>query len=48
MKMTSNETSLALLKSFIAEDVDTYVHLRKYIWNCGEFLKKPIDSYPFI
>ena len=29
--MTSNETSFALLKYIIAEGVDTYVHLGKYI-----------------
>ena len=42
--MTSNETSFALLKSIISEDVDAYVHLCKYITNCGEFPKKPVDS----
>ena len=42
--MTSNETSFALLKSIIAEGVDTYVHLRKNIKNCGGFPKKPVDS----
>ena len=31
MKMTSNETYFALLNSIIAEDVDAYVHLSKYI-----------------
>ena len=36
MKMTSNETSLSLLNSIIAEDGDAYVHLSKYIINCGE------------
>ena len=29
--MTSNETSFALLKSIIAEDVDTYMNISKYI-----------------
>ena len=33
--MTSNETSFALFKSIIAEDVDAYVHLSKYIKNFG-------------
>ena len=41
--MTSNYTSLFLLKFVIAEYVDTYVHLSKYIKNCGEFSKKPVD-----
>ena len=41
--MTSNEISFALLKSIIADSVDTYVHLKKYK-NCGEFPKKPVDS----
>ena len=31
IKMTPNETSFALLKSIIVEDVDSYVHLSKYI-----------------
>ena len=42
--MTSNETSFALLKSIISEDVDTYVPIIKYIKNFGEFPKKPVDS----
>ena len=42
--MTNNETSFALLESIVAEDVDAYVHLSKYIKNCGEFPKKPVDS----
>ena len=31
IKMASNETYFSLLESIIAEDVDTYVHLIKYI-----------------
>ena len=31
MKMTSNKTSFALIKYIILEDVDAYVHLRKYL-----------------
>ena len=42
--MTSNETSLALLKSIISEDVDTCVHISKFIKSCGEFPNKPVDS----
>ena len=44
MKMASDETSFDLLRSIIAEDVDAYVQLRKYIKNCDKFLKKPVDS----
>ena len=33
--MTSNETSFALLKSIISEDIDAYVHQSKHIKNCG-------------
>ena len=43
MKMTSNETSFALLKLNISEDVDAYVCLRKCIKNCGWFPNKPAD-----
>ena len=44
MKMTSNETSFALLKSIITENVDEYVHLIIYIYNCGRHLKKTVNS----
>ena len=43
MEMTTNDTSLAFLESIIAEYVDEYVQLRKYIKNCGESPKKPVD-----
>ena len=46
--MTSDETSFSLLKSIIAEDVDTYVDLRKYIENCGKIPKKNLLINPFV
>ena len=39
MKMTSNETSFALLRSIIAEGDDAYVHLRKCIKTVVNFEK---------
>ena len=43
MNKNSNETSFSLFKYSIEEDVDAYVHLIKYIKNCGEFPKKLVN-----
>ena len=44
MRPASNETSFVLLKSIIADYVDTYVHLSQHIKHYGVFPKQPVDS----
>ena len=44
MEMTTNETSLALLESIIAEDVEAYAHQSRYIKKCAKFPKKIVHS----
>ena len=48
MENIYNDTYFALPKSIIAEYVDGYVHMSKYIKNCGKFPKKLVNSSPFI
>ena len=47
MKMTSNETSFALLKFMITDYVDAYVHLSKYIKTVVNF-RRNLSIYPVV